>query len=189
MIRYGLLAAALCLGCGSGKPTVPVAEHVKGVQAAVAPSDPSAALYEKLRAGAYQFDAALASLEQATAAIKPLAEAQTQKETKDALQNVLALLDQAGRSAAELHEAPERAQVDAAFAAQDERRLKGIESMSLALREVREAQGTVEDMLDSQPPAQEKEILDKADTALDEADDAISEGIKALGGTPPPDEE
>jgi len=171
-------------GCGKGDASTPASNGTTGTP----PSGNSAQLlHEKLHAGAYQLDSALDSLQQARAALNDIV-AEQGGDTKEALLNVLDMLDSAGETLGQFNVSPDLAEIQKDVAEADKRRLHAIDEASDALREIREARATLADMLESGPPKKEKAALEKADDSMMEGLDAVADGIKLLGGTPPPEE-
>jgi hypothetical protein len=151
---------------------------------AAKPADPAQKLYEQLHAGAFQFDAALGSLNEAVQALRPLPNDQG-GDTKEALLNVLDMLDSSGRTLADHNDSPTVDEVRADVKQSDGQRIEAINDAIDAIREVRETQGVIGDMLNSAPPAKEKAGLTKADASIAEALEAMEEGVRLLGGTVP----
>lgn len=185
-LRFGsvfAIAFAIVLGgCGSGNASP---QGVNGGSAA--PPDAAHQLYEKLHAGAYQLDSALDNLQQARTALTNIVSDQG-GETKEALLNVLDMLDSAGETLGQYNVSPELSEIQKDTAAAEKRRSHAADEAIDALREIREARATLNDMLESGPPKREKEALESAGDAVEEALSAVTDGIKLLGGTPPPEE-
>jgi len=185
-LRFGsIFAVALAIvlgGCGSGNAAPQGASG--GTPASV---DPAHQLYEKLHAGAYQLDSALDSLQQARTLLTNIVSDQG-GETKEALLNVLDTLDSAGETLGQYNVSPELSEVQKDTAAAEKRRQHASDEAIDALREIREVRTTLNDMLESGPPKREKEALEGAVDAVGEGLSAVTDGVKLLGGTPPPEE-
>jgi predicted outer membrane protein len=169
------------LGCAQKSPEGGSPPNDAPATSTSAPKDASAALYEQLRAGAYQVDAAMGAMERAMNEVRPLAQDKPE-ETKEALQTVADLLDSAGATVVEFNDAPTEKAVKADFSGNDERRLKAIEETNDARQDVDTARGYVTDLLASEPPQDVRAKLEEIDDAIEEALDALEAAIEALGG-------
>lgn len=179
-VGVGLLAVCFAVGCGaSSTPKTDVTPPP--VAETPAPSDPAQALQEQFRSAAFQVDAATGAIEEALAKVRPMLQGNP-PETKEAVQNVLDGLDSAAATIGEFNEAPKIEEVRAHVSTYDERRLKMIDELNDAWRELGDAGGTLEDLLASDPPANVKASLEAGRDAVDDASDALEEAIQALGG-------
>lgn len=185
-MRWGLVAVVLVVGCGKPSNTVATQATATGSPGGAPAAPVVQSLPEKLSAGAYQFDAALGSVDDAHKAVESIMGDQG-GDTKEALLDLLDTFDSVGKTLAEYNVAPTKQELAQDAAAADKWQKSAIEEGNSALTEIREARGTLGDMLDSEPPAKEKAALDKADEAMAEAEDAVKEGITQLGGTPAPE--
>lgn len=148
-----------------------------------APIDVSAAepkedeTYAKFRAGLVAVESAMDSLREARQELRTAAGA-ADGDARAALEDASDALDTAGARLAELAIEPPSAQAFAdGFAGYDELRLKLIEAANDGLIEVRDAQGTVEDIAESRP-----NLADQAATVRLAGDD-LANAVGALGGT------
>lgn len=183
-MRWGVVAVVLVVGCG--KSTTNTTETTSGGPGA-APAVPVVqSLPEKLGAGAYQFDAALGSVDDAHKAVESIMSDQG-GDTKEALLDLIDTFDSIGKTLAEYNVSPTPEELGKDPSVADKWQKSAIEEGNSALTEIREARGTLSDMLDSEPPAKEKAALGKADDAMAEAEDAVKEGVTQLGGTPAPE--
>lgn len=182
-----MVAISLMSGCAKND-TVPPASSAVVSGPPPEPTDAAGTLHEKLHAGAYQFDAALDSLQTAREALQAIVDDQG-GDTKEALLDILDMLDSTGDTLGEYNVSPELDEVKKDVAASEKHLKTAIDDANDALRELRDAHGNLGDMLASDPPAKEKTALEKADGAIAEAIDAISDGIHLLGGEVLPESE
>ena len=177
-------AAAVCLmivmaGCTKPNVSVPKTD-VSGQK--IPPSDPVKALYEKVRSGHYQLSAAIDSIEEVHKTTKGIA-AKEEGDTKRALLTVVSELEDAGKTLTDFSDDPPSLEdFKKDFAAQDEDRLKAIDSANEALDDLEDCQDLVSDLLNSHPPEPEKTMLMQADESLNGCVQSVSDAIKALGG-------
>lgn len=178
-----VLATFVVAGCKSSKGT---AETTAEPGKTAVAQNPEQALYEQVRSGNYQINAALDAVETARTEIRPLL-ADAGGDAKDALQAVSEILDNTGSTLSDFSDAPpsfEEFKKD--FASQDEDRIDSIDACSQALVRMREGEGIISDMADS-APASVKGKLDTLDDHLLDITDSLEEAIKAMGGKVPPD--
>jgi oligoendopeptidase F len=109
-------------------------------------------------------------------------------EIRDAQQVIADYLDSAGATAGEFLDTPDLEAVRADFAAADETRLKAIEEIDDARREVEEAVGYAETLAMNDTTALRSDF-ERIQSDIQEALDALESAIEALGGTPTPVEE
>ncbi len=146
------------------------------------PTDPDKALYEQVRSGNYQINAAIDSIEEARKTAKQMA-GREKGDTQHALQTIAGFLDKAGSNLADFaDEPPSFEEFKADFKAQDENRLKAIDQATKSLDLLGDAQDVVESLLTSKPPEPEKSQLESSDTALDGCIASLEEAIRAMGG-------
>ncbi|RYG38429.1 hypothetical protein EON81_03695 [bacterium] len=139
---------------------------------------PEERLYTALRAGTYQTNAALEAIREASDHAKPLSEA-AEGEAKEALLDLLDLLDSSGRLLADHVEEPDRGKVAKEFNASDDERLSAIEDLGRAQDELTDALETAEE-LEKAAPEPLKEEHATIRTSIGEAKDAVTEGLAKL---------
>lgn len=187
-MRRVLLAAILgvsLFGCGRNEGPAASAGGAPGATTTSgAPKDEATTLLEQQRGGAYQIDVAMGHMEHAMNLVRPLA-VDKPDETKEALQNIVDMLDSAGATIIEFNDAPTLDKIKENFKEQDDRRLKAIEEADDARQEVEQAKGIITDLLASEPPADVKTSLTEIDESIEEALDALEAAIEAFGGTVP----
>jgi hypothetical protein len=175
------VAFVAIVGCGK-KETSP--SPASGVRAA----DPVVALREADEQAAFSIDAACAAIEDALAATKRLAPV-AGGDAKEALLDVAEMLDSAGATLADHNEPPPP--LDAYRKEEAERateRQKAVADALDALKELRDARGTLDDLA-ANVPSEHSKALDAIGAQNDEAIDAVESGITHLGGKVPTDEE
>lgn len=174
--RWALIAAAaLCLGCRGKQETVvytPPSTERHGAE----PGDPDAALYEQLRAGSVQMDAAASTLEEVRAAAKAM-QGSLGGEGEDALEQVLEALDGVGTVLTDLAAPPPSLEeVRAGFASADDRRKQAIADGNDAYFELGDVLGNVRSLEDKYPD------FIKLSDLLSLAQGDVAEAVEALGG-------
>ena len=186
-MRFGLVAFGLiCLGAAlvgcSKAESAPRPGATAGVPPPETPKDPSEALYEQLRSGAYQINAAMDAMERA---LRDCREASIGlgKGSKNAAADVVDVLDSAGSTIGDYLNAPELDEVRNDFTTNDERRLKAIEDLNDARREVLEGQGIADPMASDDPDPKVRAIFDRIAEDITEVIEAIEGAIEALGGS------
>ena len=165
-MRWLALALLILLACGCG------GRHEDPPAANQPPASPEDALYQQLRAGAFQLGAAQDSLAEALRAVQDL---NVGPAARQAQQDAEALLDSAGASLGDFLEPPARGKIAEEFAAHDEMRVKAIEAANDALHETREAAGILRSLADEgvDGAAQAAELADLAANDLQSAIDAL----------------
>jgi hypothetical protein len=144
--------------------------------------DPDQTLYDEVRSGAYQISAAVDAIEGVRKTSRDIALHQSGK-TQKTLLSVADILDDAGKALADYGEDPPPfAQFKQNFAAQDDRRLKAIDAANEAVDDLLDAQDTLGQLIDSNPPEPINTQLNEADSALDDCVQAVKDAIKAMGG-------
>ncbi len=177
MLRMRLLClgiALLAVGCSSppAATTWPTATK----------EDPERQLYDSFRSARYQIDVAGDQLANAVEAAQGLSKDQAE-ETRQALLDISAGLSQAGSKIGDYaDELPAYEAFKAKFAEYDDERLKAIEACNEALKEVKEATDTTNDLLASEPPEREKKVLTSIAAAVSEAKDALDDAVKGMQG-------
>lgn len=188
--RFSLFVIAAMLiaaiGCSGPKPAATVVTNedkpveVAGSATVVPPVDDADRLYQQLRAGAYQLNAALDAMETALAANRKLAG--KAGDVGAAAKDIEEILNSAGSTAGDYTEPPTLEQVRKEFAAQDDYRLKAVDDLNDARLEVIEAAGSVDSLLDGGGGPDAADLNALAD-AIDEVVDVLKAAIEALGGT------
>jgi hypothetical protein len=166
-------------GCGSkrspaGSPTIPTV-------AAPKPVDPEKALYEEVRDGTYQVQAALDSLDSANDQAQKLSKVAGGTAARG-FKDLLKKLSTAGRDLSDYSEDPpsfEDFKQD--LSNQDEFRLNAIDSANDALGELADAQDIVDMLLAGAPPDVKPQVQKLQDT-LDETVDATESSVTSFGG-------
>ncbi|CAN5722515.1 hypothetical protein BH11ARM2_BH11ARM2_32900 [soil metagenome] len=171
MRREILTCAALFLlsACGSPEPEAPVAAKT---------STPEERLYEALRAGTYQANAALEAIRDADERTKPLSK-ETEGEAKDAMLDLLDDLDASGRFLADHVEEPDRAKVAKDFGTADDERLDAIEDLGKAKEKLTDALDIAKE-LEKVAPEEIKDEHATITASIQEAADAVGDGIGEL---------
>jgi hypothetical protein len=177
----------LCLYSCSNPPTEsPPPPKITHVEQKLPPSvKPEEQLYEQLRSGSFQLDAAAGSIEDTLEAAKSAHKALAKyAEAASAMQDVIEYLDSAGEGVAEFGDGtPNKEDVAKNFAASDDKRLKAIEAANDALHDLREALGILESLSGSENDTVAKKALSvKALVAV--AIDDVWGAIEAFGGEP-----
>lgn len=175
------VAFVAIVGCGKKEPSPPPAS-------AAPPADPVAALRDADEQAAFSIDAACASIEDALAATKRLAPI-AGGDAKEALLDVAEMLDSAGATLADHNEPPpplDNYRKEEAERATE--RQKAAADALDALKELRDARGTLDDLA-ANVPAEHSKALEAIGVQNDEAIDAVESGITHLGGKVPPEEE
>lgn len=180
-LYIAIVLSIFCFGCGQ-RAIDPPALTAKVAVKVGPPADPERALFEQVRSGTYQINAAMDSIEEARKTAKEMAARET-GQTQHALLTIASNLDDAGGTLSDFADDPppiEKFKSD--FATQDDRRLKAIDGANDALDAVHDAQDLVEALLKSNPPEPEKTQLSEADSALDGCVEAVEDAIKTMGG-------
>lgn len=176
----GIALVLLLAGCASGSKVVADTGKPSGspahTSASDVPADPNESIYEQMRAGAFQYGSIIDGFGDEialTLKLKPLAKG----DQKDAIENLLSILDSAGGSLEDFQDAPTKESVAQDFKSADDRRLKAIDGGNDALHLIREAQGSLEDLsgLNSSQVNELAKMLDLSEQDLIEA-------IEAWGG-------
>lgn len=180
-MRLLLFAAAVALlGCGKGG-----APAAAGVQAP--PADPVAARREEDAEAAYSLDTALASIADALDATKRLAPV-AGGDAKEALLDVAEMLDSAGATLADHDEPPPPlAEYRKAEAERSSERRRALNDALDALHELRDAQGTLDDLTQTAPPDRQ-DALGGIGAGTDDAIGSVENAIVRLGGKVPKEE-
>jgi hypothetical protein len=144
---------------------------------------PEDQLHEQIRSGMFQMAAAAGSIEESLASAKEgLSSASAGG--KQALAEVVDLLDSAGAEVAEFaDDPPDLAEVAKAFALWDDKRLKAVEAGNDAMHDLREASGILADLADSEPLGAGKGASVVRALILVALDDLWG-AIEAFGGKP-----
>lgn len=143
---------------------------------------PGAALYESLRAGAFNLGAAQETLREAFVQAEALRDAQLEgSDLRNALAEMSDLLDSAGATLVD-HAVPPppQSEIDAAFAKYDDARLKAIEAANDALHDLREARGIAEGLYEQVPGL--RTPLDHLASLHSVAEEDLLSALKSLGG-------
>jgi hypothetical protein len=168
--------ALFVVGCSSGRSQ-------QQAQTEEPPQTPEQKLYEQIRSGHYQLASALDSLETASETSHNLAESQADNETKKAVAGLRAKIDKAGSLIGDFSEAPPPFdQFAKEVEAQDDERLKAIDAANESRTLLSEADATLRDMLDSQPPAEEKSRLATIEDSVEAALSTIGDAVVSMGG-------
>ena len=155
--------------------------------ASASPPDPLVARRDADAQAAYGLDAALDAIGKAQAATRKLAPV-AGGEAKEALLNVAEMFDSSGATLAEHSEPPPP--IEAYRQAAGERtseREKAVADALDALHELRDAQGTLDDLSANAPP-EHKARLETIQVGTDEAIESVEDAIRDLGGKVPPEE-
>lgn len=181
-MRCPLLLAFLAVA-GCGKAPTPASTS----SSTSPPSDPLVARREDDAQAAYSLDAAVDAIGEAMAASKKLAPT-AGGDAKEALLNVAEMFDSAGATLAEHNDAPPP--LDEYRRASPERtseRQKSVDDALDALHQLRDAQGTLDDLAQN-VPTEHKAPLETIQHQTDEAIDDVEGAIKRLGGKVPPED-
>ncbi|HRI44220.1 MAG TPA: hypothetical protein PLL78_12470 [Fimbriimonadaceae bacterium] len=193
MKAWGWLAlAGLAVGCGErpataesaavSRPNQPVANGSNpGSTTEVEPPNPEQALYELCRAGTVQMNGAADSIEetlQTAKSVLPIATGDAVQGIKEAIE----LIDGAGAGIADYTAPiPGMDRFPEVAAEQDERRLKAIQAGNDAIRDLKEAAGILESLVQSTAATLRKgigEVIELVDVCVRDLYDAV----EALGG-------
>ena len=176
-----LLFSFVVFGCG--KAPMP------DVSAAAGPTvDRVAELRERDAQAAFGLDAASSSIADALEATRALA-SRAGGDAKEALLDVAAMLDSAGATLSEYGDPPPALATfrkdEAGMAAA---RKKALGAALDALKELRDAQGTLDDLSGNAPEAVRDDLAEVGDRT-DEAIDSVESAIPNLGGAVPKEED
>ncbi len=175
-----LVALVALLGCG--RPSAPTVANASPL------ADPTAARREDDAQAAYALDNALTAIQEALAETKRLAPT-AGGDAKEALLDIAEMYDSAGATLADHNDPPPPLEeYRKAPAERASERSQAVTDALDALHELRDAQGTLDD-LSQTVPAEHKAPLDAIQAQTDEAIDSVEGAIKRLGGKVPPDEE
>lgn len=183
MRRLYFVTFVAILGCGQGPGPSPAGGRTAGP-----PPDPVVALREDDAQAAYSLDAACASIESALTATKKLAPV-AGGDAKEALLDVADMLDSAGATLADHSEPPppieayRKSEADRAM-----ERQRAVSDAIDALRELREARGTLDDLAATVPEERSDSLAAIQDDTA-EAIDAVESSIRRLGGKVPAEED
>jgi hypothetical protein len=160
-------------GCGAQASSEP------GPEQAAKTSAESSPLYAQLRAGAFNLDAAATSLQTALESARKLLK-QADGDPKQALLDLVALVDDAGEAISDDTIAPSTEEVAKDPKGHETDRLDAIEHASDALKSVAEASAISGDLAQSAPEElrPDAEVLDKS---IVEAMDALKDAVRELG--------
>jgi len=175
---------ALTFGCGSPTESRSRPDGAdKAISATV--QSPDELLYEQLRSGAFQLNAAASSIEETLAAAKTASTRLPKKSNaSEGMLDVVDYIDSAGSVIGDFAEdPPSKDEVAKDFAAFDEKRLKAVSAASDALRDLREALGLLETMAEDANGSVVKAVLGVRSLLAVAIDDLWS-AIEALGGQP-----
>ncbi len=176
--RASLLAVAL-LVAGCGPHDTPVTKMAPASPVAVA--DPDHKLYEQLRAGIYQLSSAQDSLQTATELSTELSK-KAGGTASGGFKDLLAKLNSAGQKLGDYtDELPPFDEFKKDVAGQDDRRLNAIQAGNDSLSEMGDADDILDNLL-AGAPADFKADVQKIQSDLDDASEAVQSGIVALGG-------
>jgi uncharacterized protein YukE len=146
-----------------------------------APEDPEHKLYDQLRKGAFQISAATQDLSDGAEAAEKLEQSAGGTASKG-FKDVVAKLNTAGTALAEYASAPDSYEEFAKDVNDaDDRRLNAISAATDALDDVGDAQDVVDQLLLG-APADAKPKVQKIQDQLEDAVDALQQGIEAMGG-------
>lgn len=173
---------ALLIGCGAVTSPGGAGRSGPGRQVVDAPS-PAANPYEQLHAAAFQIGTALDRLHDALAGVKPLGSTESGP-TKDALAEVAAAFDSAGRIVEDYSESPSADELKKSPARAEALDKKWSEDINQASRKILNAQALIDDLLASGPPENIAHALQNANDEGDEAVSALAEAVRQLGGKP-----
>jgi hypothetical protein len=136
-------------------------------------------LYTQLRAGAFNLDAAATSLESALQTSRKLLK-EADGEPKQALLDLVALVDDAGEAIADDTTAPTSDEVEKDRTGHEKDRTDAIEHANDALKSVAEA-ATISGDLAQSAPEELRADAEALDKNIVEAQDAIKDAIHELG--------
>ena len=178
LLAFGVLISAGCTGKAAAKvetANVPQVEPVK---------DPETTVFEQLRGGNYQINAALESLQSARDESQSIVDAKA-KALLEPMVEVVDRLDEIGAELAEYaDEPPTLEDVRNAFADSDDQRLNTIETASDALLAAEEVAGILDSLLED--PANKKNAkLESIAKEVDTCVEALKDAVKSLGGKVP----
>ena len=172
-----LLFPLVVMGCGKGSASDTSVKPRPNV-------DRTAELRERDAQAAFSLDAASSSLAEALEAARKLAPT-AGGDAKDALLDVAEMLDSAGATLSDFDDPPPAlAEYRTGGPARTTERGKALAAALDALRELRDAQGTLDD-LTGNAPAEHREALAEISDKTDEAIDSVEGAIRELGGKVP----
>jgi hypothetical protein len=177
-----MFLALVAIGCGNGATTAPQSATVSA-RASEQGMTPEELLRDQLSAGSFSFNSAVRGLEQARKEALTLRAATQNGELRQALSDVVELLDSAAATIAE-HSVDPAPTEDIAerFAHHDDLRLTAIDSGNDARHELGELVGILESLIEDFPRHQ-KELASVRDLAASARED-IDSGIRHFGGEP-----
>ena len=175
----GIVVCLLVIGCSKNAVNDVASAQTKKVSI---PANPEQALFDQVRAGAYQIGSAIDSIATVRKTVRDMA-AKEKGATSQALLKIADQLDAAGKALSDFSEDPPALeQFKKDFAGQDDKRLKAIDACNDSLDDLNEAQDILSALLDSHPPEPENTQLTDADSALDECTQAVEGAINTMGG-------
>lgn len=179
-VAWTVLAALSLTACNKTSPDPEGDTKVGPATASVQkPSSPEEAVHEQLRAGRFQLEGSLDSIEAALNAAKAL-DKEAKGETKETLDDVVDRINSVGDVLANQKvETPSLAEVKKNFGTQDDARLKAIDDVNDSLTELRETQKIIDALAESAP---DPKAYDDLSALLDTAIEDTHGTLEAFGG-------
>lgn len=172
-----VLALGLCIvGCGRGQDTEKaIQSQAVAAERKLSPED---TLFEQLRSGAFQLDAATESISEALVHAKD-ALGGTSGQAKEGLQDILDYLDSAGAGIADYAVEPQSAdEIRKKYKEFEDQRRKSVQAINDAIRDLEEARGIAASLEEDQPNYSGKGLSGLIDVAIDD----LKGAVEALGG-------
>jgi ABC-type transporter Mla subunit MlaD len=138
--------------------------------------------HDGMRQGATQLTQAITSLHDGVDTLNELKKSSKDSQLITALASIATNLDDAGSGISDFSsEPPDLATFKSQFSAQDTRRLSAIDAANDALHDLDEATDALDPFLDHANP-EDKDSVDNLESSMEDAQDALIEAIKSLGG-------
>lgn len=175
IVAFSLLLGAVACGPKSQESAIDPGPTVN-----TKPKDPAEKVYEQFRSGAFQYGSIVDTLGEAIAKAVE-AKQSASGAAKDALDEVLSILDSAGAALEDFQEAPPaEKEFKDNFAKYDDIRLKAIDAGNDALHLLREAKS----VFAAYKSDTKNDLNTTTEGLVDLAESDLKEAITAWGGTP-----
>ena len=186
------LAVLLLTGCGNSsaadKDSLATSKGPKGASAANAkadaePTDPTEKLHEQIRSAAFQLNPAVDKIQEAYEAAREIEKSpQITKELKQALEDAISSMTDAGSALADYTEAPPEIEVFKKDLPKNQKLREGIiTSCNDAIHDLQDAEETLDD-ISHNAPGKLQNPIEGVTGALDEALGTVRDALSSAGG-------